>query len=98
LHLKNKYNIDYKADDEAVPFNIIGFSATASVGALAIIIIASKTVREAYRFIIIYDAAKLRQALIIFIIIYNIAFSVVESSYFLSFFKLLFDYAYVFLY
>jgi hypothetical protein len=60
LYLKNKHNIDYKADDDAVSFNIVTFSATASAGVLAIIIIASKAVREAYRLIIIYDAEKFR--------------------------------------
>jgi hypothetical protein len=82
LHLKNKHNIDCKADDEAVPFNIAGFSATASAGALAIATVISKAVREAYRLMTIYDAAKFRQALIMFIIIYNITFSVIESLYF----------------
>jgi hypothetical protein len=60
LHLKNKHNIDCKADDDAVSSNITAFSATASAGASAIIIIASKAVRKTYRFIIIYDAAKFR--------------------------------------
>jgi hypothetical protein len=45
LHLKNKHNIDCKADDEAVPSNIAGFSATASAGASAITTLASKAVR-----------------------------------------------------
>jgi hypothetical protein len=77
LHLKNKHNIDCKADDDAVPFNIAAFSATASADASAVVTVASKAVREAYRLMTIYDAAKFRQALIMFIIIYNIAFSVV---------------------
>jgi hypothetical protein len=82
LHLKNKYNTDCKADDEAVSFNITGFLATASAGVLAIIIIASKAFRKAYRLIIIYDVAKFRQAFIIFIIICNIAFNIIEPLYF----------------
>jgi hypothetical protein len=82
LHLKNKHNIDCNVDDEVVPSSITAFSATVSAGALTIVTVASKAVREAYRLIIIYDAAKFRQTLIIFIIIYNIAFSVVKSLYF----------------
>jgi hypothetical protein len=53
LHLKNKYNIDCKADDDAVSSNIAAFSATAFAGALAVITIASKAVREAYRLVTI---------------------------------------------
>jgi hypothetical protein len=82
LHLKNKHNIDCRADDEAVPSNIAGFSATASAGASAVATVASKAVREAYGLVTTYDAAKFRQALIMFIVMCNIAFSVVESPYF----------------
>jgi hypothetical protein len=60
LHLKNKHNIDCKVDDEVIPFNITAFSVTASAGASAIVTIASKAVREAYRLMTIYDAAKFR--------------------------------------
>jgi hypothetical protein len=60
LHLKNKYNIDCKVDDEAVPFSIAAFSVIASAGVSAIVIVASKVIREAYRLITIYDAVKFR--------------------------------------
>jgi hypothetical protein len=81
-HFKNKHNIDCKADNEVIPSSIAAFLVTASADALAVVIIATKAVREAYKLIIIYDAAKFRQALIIFIIICNIAFSIVEFLYF----------------
>jgi hypothetical protein len=77
-YLKNKHYIDYKADDEAVSFYLATFQVTASAGSLAVITVTSKAVREAYRLITTFDAVKFRQALVIFIIICNIAFSVVE--------------------
>jgi hypothetical protein len=81
-HLKNKHRIDYNTDDKALPSSIATFQATALAGASTITTIASKAVREAYRLMTTFDAAKFRQALIMFIIMCNIAFSVVESPYF----------------
>jgi hypothetical protein len=81
-HLKNKHNIDCKADDQAIPSGRAAFAATASAGSSAIATVATKAVREAYGLVTTYDAAKFRQVLIMFIITCNIAFSVVESPYF----------------
>jgi hypothetical protein len=81
-HLKNKHQIDCNADNKALPSSIANFQATASAGASAVATVASKAVCKAYRLVTTFDAAKFRQALIIFIIMCNIAFSVVESSYF----------------
>jgi len=44
--------------------------------------VATKAVREAYGLVTQFDAAKFRQALVMFIVMCNIAFSVVESQYF----------------
>jgi ABC-type uncharacterized transport system fused permease/ATPase subunit len=81
-HLKNKHNINCKADDSIIPFIIVFFSVVASAGALITVIITTKAVREAYGFITQFNATKFRQTLIIFIIMCNIAFSVIESRYF----------------
>jgi hypothetical protein len=51
-HLKNKHNIDCKADDSAIPSTIASFSATASAGALIAVTVAIKAVRKAYDFVI----------------------------------------------
>ena len=64
-----------KADDDAIPSNIATFAATTSAGASAVATAASKAVREAYGLVTTYDAAKFRQALIMFIIMCNIAFN-----------------------
>jgi hypothetical protein len=77
-HLKNKHNIDCKADDSVIPSAMATVSAGASIAAT----IATKAVREAYGLVTQFDAAKFRQALIMFIVMCNIAFSVVESQYF----------------
>jgi hypothetical protein len=81
-YLKNKHRIDYNVDDKALLSSIANFQVTASAGASAVITVASKAIREAYRLMTTFDAAKFRQALIMFIIICNIAFSMVESLYF----------------
>jgi hypothetical protein len=83
-HLKNKHNIDCKADDCAIPART-AFQATTRASALAIgtvATVASKAVRGAYGLVTTFDADKFRQALIQFIVMCNIAFSVVESPYF----------------
>jgi hypothetical protein len=77
-HLKNKHNIDCKADDSVIPSAMATVSAGASIAAT----VATKAVREAYGLVTQFDAAKFRQALIMFIVMCNIAFSVVESQYF----------------
>jgi hypothetical protein len=59
-YLKNKYRVDYNADNKALSFSIINFQATASAEASAVVIIASKAVRKAYRLITTFNAAKFR--------------------------------------
>jgi hypothetical protein len=81
-YLKNKHRVDYNADDKALPSSIANFQATASAGASAVTTVASKAVRKAYKLVTTFDTAKFRQALIMFIIMCNIAFNVVESLYF----------------
>jgi hypothetical protein len=81
-YLKNKHRINCNTDNKALPSSIATFQATALAGASTVTTVASKAVREAYRLITTFDAAKFRQALIMFIIMCNIAFSVVESPYF----------------
>ena len=46
-----------------------------------------KAIRETYELVTQFDAAKFRQALIMFIVMCNIAFSVVESVYFQTLLK-----------
>ena len=67
-HLKNKHRIDCNADDKALPSSIANFQATASAGASAVATVACKAVREAHGLMTTFDAAKFRQALIMFII------------------------------
>jgi hypothetical protein len=45
-HLKNKHNVDCKADDQAIPSGIAAFAATASAGSSAIATVATQAVRE----------------------------------------------------
>jgi hypothetical protein len=59
-HLKNKHNVDCQADDQAISSRIVTFAVTASAGSSAIVTIAIKAVREAYKLITIYDAVKFR--------------------------------------
>jgi hypothetical protein len=57
-HLKNKHNINYKADDSAVPSTIASFLVTASVSASIAATVATKAVREAYGLVTQFDAVK----------------------------------------
>jgi hypothetical protein len=86
-HLKNKHQIDCKTDEDAVPSALATFRATASAGTSVVTSVATKAIREAYGLVTQFDAAKFRQALIMFIVMCNIAFSVVESEYFQALLK-----------
>ena len=81
-HLKNKHQIGCDADDDAVPSHIASVQATLSGGASTAANVASKAIREAYGLVTTFDATLFRQALVQFIIMCNIAFSVVEWPYF----------------
>jgi hypothetical protein len=81
-HLKNKHQIDCNADNSAIPTEIASLQATAAADATAITTVASKAVREAYGLVTTFDAALFRHSLIQFIVIYSVAFSIVESLYF----------------
>ena len=81
-HLKNRHQIDCNPDNSAIPTGIASLQATVAAGAAAITTVASKTAREAYGLVTMFDAASFRRSLIQFIVMCSIAFSVVESPYF----------------
>jgi len=58
--LKNKYYIDYNADNKALLSNIANFQAIVLARASAVATVASKAVREVYGFITTFNAAKFR--------------------------------------
>lgn len=73
---KNKHRIDCTVDEDAIPSSIVALGATASVGVQIISTVTTKAVREACWLVAKFDAAKFRYALVIFIAMCNIAFSI----------------------
>jgi len=81
-HLKNKHQIDYNADNLALPTDKAAYQATITAGVIVVTTITTKAVREAYGLVTTVNAARFRHSLIQFIVMCSIAFSVVESPYF----------------